>query len=95
MAMGDDFTLGWLVADWIEAHHAPLDAEQLADLIGRARVADQRVTGDLAAEAALGAPVRFAGFADGGEVYDCSEHGCGCGWAYAYMAVEPMGVPVG
>ncbi|WP_344014130.1 hypothetical protein, partial [Nocardiopsis exhalans] len=38
-------------------------------------------------------PVVFAGWAKGGEVYRCSDHGCGCGWWYPYQAGEPMGMP--
>jgi hypothetical protein len=38
-------------------------------------------------------PVVFAGFAAGGEVYRCVDHGCLCGWTYRYQADEPMGVP--
>ncbi len=38
-------------------------------------------------------PVLFAGWAKGGEVYDCAEHGCGCGWTYEYEPGEPMGRP--
>ena len=38
-------------------------------------------------------PVRFAGWAKGGEVYRCADHGCGCGWEYEYSAGEPMGKP--
>jgi hypothetical protein len=38
-------------------------------------------------------PVVFAGWAAGGEVYDCREHGCGCGWAYEYGPGEPMAIP--
>lgn len=29
-------------------------------------------------------PVVFDGWAEGGEVYDCDEHGCTCGWQYVY-----------
>lgn len=36
-------------------------------------------------------PARHAGFAEGGEVYLCSENGCGCGWSYEYQPGEPMG----
>jgi hypothetical protein len=36
-------------------------------------------------------PVLFAGWAVGGEVYDCRDHGCGCGFVYEYEPVEPMG----
>lgn len=38
-------------------------------------------------------PVLFAGWARGGEVYRCSDHGCGCGWEYGYEPGEAMGVP--
>lgn len=38
-------------------------------------------------------PVVFAGWARGGEVYRCREHGCGCGWEYWYEQGEPMGRP--
>jgi hypothetical protein len=37
-------------------------------------------------------PAVFAGWAGGGEVYDCRDHGCGCGWRYAYQPGEPMGM---
>lgn len=36
-------------------------------------------------------PALFAGWACGGEVYDCAEHGCFCGWQYVYEPGEPMG----
>lgn len=39
---------------------------------------------------ALG-PCLFGGWAEGGEVYSCADHGCGCGWEYEYEAGEPMG----
>ena len=38
-------------------------------------------------------PVLFAGWAAGGEVYRCSDHGCGCGWEYEYAHGEAMGRP--
>lgn len=38
-------------------------------------------------------PAIFDGWAEGGEVYDCRDHGCGCGWQYEYRAGEPMGIP--
>lgn len=38
-------------------------------------------------------PTLFAGWAQGGEVYYCSDHGCGCGWEYHYERGEAMGVP--
>jgi hypothetical protein len=38
-------------------------------------------------------PTLFAGWAEGGEVYRCEDHGCSCGWTYAYDAGEAMGMP--
>lgn len=38
-------------------------------------------------------PALFAGWARGGEVYRCADHGCGCGWTYEYQPGEAMGVP--
>lgn len=39
-------------------------------------------------------PAVFAGFADDGDVYDCRDHGCFCGWVYEYELGEPMGRPM-
>lgn len=38
-------------------------------------------------------PVRFAGWAEGGESYRCSDNGCGCGWEWVYDPGDPMGRP--
>lgn len=38
-------------------------------------------------------PTLFAGFAEGGEVHRCADHGCPCGWTYPYDAGEAMGMP--
>lgn len=38
-------------------------------------------------------PALFAGWAKGGEKWDCREHGCGCGWVYEYQPGEAMGMP--
>lgn len=38
-------------------------------------------------------PTVFAGWAKGGEIYRCADHGCGCGWEYEYEPGEAMGVP--
>jgi hypothetical protein len=40
-------------------------------------------------------PTQFVGWAVGGEVYRCSDHGCGCGWEYHYEPGEAMGAPRG
>jgi hypothetical protein len=38
-------------------------------------------------------PTVFCGWAAGGETYECADHGCDCGWVYAYEPGEPMGMP--
>lgn len=38
-------------------------------------------------------PALFAGWAQGGETWDCRDHGCDCGWIYEYEPGEPMGRP--
>ena len=40
-----------------------------------------------------GGPCVFCGWAKGGEVYRCSDWGCGCGFEYEYRPGEPMGMP--
>lgn len=35
-------------------------------------------------------PALFGGWAEGGEVWDCRDHGCGCGWVYEYGPGEAM-----
>ncbi len=37
-------------------------------------------------------PSVFAGWAVEGDVYRCADHGCPCGWEYAYLAGEPKGM---
>lgn len=38
-------------------------------------------------------PSLFAGWSTGVESYRCEDHGCGCGWEYAYSPGEAMGAP--
>lgn len=38
-------------------------------------------------------PAVFAGWATGGELWDCRHYGCECGWVYEYQPGEPMGIP--
>jgi hypothetical protein len=37
-------------------------------------------------------PALFGGWAEGGEVWDCRDHGCGCGFVYEYAPGEAMGM---
>ena len=61
-------------------------------MVGPQKFGKGPFAGALVAAQARG-PVLFDGWAEGGEVYDCADHGCGCGWAYVYEAGEPMGRP--
>lgn len=38
-------------------------------------------------------PTLFVGWAAEGDEYRCEDHGCGCGWTYAYEPGEAMGAP--
>ncbi|MEU0670352.1 hypothetical protein ABZ508_33385 [Streptomyces lavendulocolor] len=49
-------------------------------------------TAAICANEAVG-PAVFNGWAEGGELYDCRDHGCGCGWVYEYEPGEPMAIP--
>jgi hypothetical protein len=120
-------TLGFLVADWIEAHCVVPDGFHKGDpftmydwqlwcTVNHYRVKPDARLGQLApafhfrrsqavapqktgkgpwsasiiCNEAVG-PAVFNGWAEGGEVYDCRDHGCGCGWYYEYEPGEPMG----
>jgi hypothetical protein len=37
-------------------------------------------------------PALFGGWAKGGEVWDCRDHGCDCGWSWVYEPGDPMGM---
>lgn len=37
-------------------------------------------------------PSVFAGWAEDGDVYRCSDNGCPCGWEYEYLPGEPKGM---
>lgn len=63
-----------------------------AQLVGPQKYGKGPGAGALVVAQACG-PVVFNGWATGGEIYDCAEHGCSCGWAYEYEPGEPMGRP--
>ena len=37
-------------------------------------------------------PTVFGGWAKRGDVYECSDHGCSCGWYFEYEPGEPKGI---
>lgn len=125
-------TIGFLGADWIEAHCSVPDGFdkgtpfiasdwQLWCIVNHLRVKptakwvperpilapafhyrrSQVVAPQKTGKGPLGAavtlleaagPALFGGWARGGELYDCRDHGCGCGWEYEYEPGEPMGI---
>ncbi|MGW0626436.1 hypothetical protein [Streptomyces sp. NPDC002758] len=126
-------TLGFLIADWVEAHCVIPDGfsvgepyvltnEMLWFYLNHYRVKPEAtcersmlspasafhyrrsqlvrpqkwgkgpLTASQVCVEAVG-PAVFAGWASGGEVYDCRDYGCGCGWEYEYGPDDPMGMP--
>ena len=126
-------TLGFLKADWVEAHcfvadgwsmgqpfvevgwqlwcslnhyrvkaNARFDSDRPVGapaftfrrslVIGPQKLGKSPYAAATACFEAVG-PCIFAGFARGGEMYRCEDHGCSCGWEYAYQVGEPMGIP--
>jgi len=122
-------TLGFLIADWVEAHCSVPDGFRKGDpfemyrwqlwcTVNHYRVRPKATVGQLStafeyrrtqavapqktgkgpwsatliATEAVG-PAVFDGWAEGGEAYDCADHGCRCGWGYEYQPNEPMGRP--
>lgn len=126
-------TLGFLAADWIEAHCVVADGWSMGApfvhdgwqlwctcnfyrVRRSARFDSARPVGAPAYEYRRGlvvgpqkagkspwaasitlfeavGPCIFAGWAEGGEVYRCADHGCGCGFEFVYEPGEPMGIP--
>jgi hypothetical protein len=83
---------------WTEKRDGTLVAPNSAFVYRRSQIVAPQKTGKgpnsaaaICAEAV--GPVVFVGFAQGGEAYDCADHGCSCGWYYPYREGEPMGTP--
>jgi hypothetical protein len=126
-------TLGFLAADWIEAHCTvpsghDLGASLVHDgwqltctvnhyrvrvgiefnpvrpllsqafhyrrsvVVGPQKTGKSPWAGSVMIFEAVG-PCIFAGWAVGGEVYRCEDHGCGCGFEFYYEPGDPMGMP--
>lgn len=131
MASNDLATLGFLFADWAEAHctvtagvyrgapfrmagwqlhcaiehyrivpGAVVDPLKLNDpfvyrrsiIVGPQKSGKSPWGAALVLNEAVG-PSLFAGWAGRDDGYACSDHGCGCGWEYAYAPGEAMGRP--
>lgn len=126
-------TLGFLAADWIEAHCIVADGWSMGEpfvhdgwqlwcttsfyrakkgavfnpqrpagasmfhyrralVVGPQKAGKSPWGASLACFEAVG-PCVFAGWASGGEVYRCADHGCSCGFEFVYEPGDPMGIP--
>lgn len=129
---GDFPSLGYLAADWIEAHCVVPDGFQMGEpfvlsdeqltfyvnhyrlkvdiefnpgrpllaqafrhrrsqLVRAQKWGKNPLVASWTCNEGVG-PALFAGWALGGERWDCRDHGCGCGWIYEYEPGEPMGM---
>ena len=71
---------------------APAFAHRRSLIVGPQKAGKSPWAASIVTFEAVG-PCIFAGWADGGEVYRCVEHGCGCGWTYLYRRGDAMGIP--
>lgn len=62
-----------------------------SDVVASQKVGKGPWAATLLALMAVG-PSEFGGWAKRGAVYECEDHGCGCGWYFEYERGEPMGV---
>lgn len=62
-----------------------------AQIVGTQKIGKSPFGAALACFEAVG-PCIFAGWAKGGEVFRCADHGCSCGFTYRYSKGEPMGM---
>lgn len=62
-----------------------------SDVVAAQKVGKGPWAATLLAVMAVG-PSEFAGWAGKGDVYDCADHGCSCGWYFEYEPGEPMGM---
>ena len=77
-----------------DPEHPPLNQAftyRRTDVIGAQKTGKGPWAACLLANMAVG-PSEFAGWAKRGSVYDCADHGCGCGWYFEYEPGEPMGM---
>ncbi len=125
-------TLGFLAADWVEAHATVSSGEFIGEsfvhdgwqlwctvkfyevkpgaklsargtsnakqfryrralVVGPQKAGKSPWAASIALFEAVG-PCLFGGWAVEGDVYRCSENGCGCGFEYRYAAGEPLGM---
>lgn len=71
---------------------APAFHNRRSQIIAPQKIGKGPWSATIVAAEAVG-PTLFAGWAGNDDSYECSDHGCGCGWEYAYEPGEPMGMP--
>jgi len=96
-----DYQLGYVLNFYLVRKDARWEPEnpQLASafvfrrglLVGPQKVGKNPLIAAQVAVEAVG-PALFAGWAARDEGYACAEHGCACGWEYAYDEGEPKGM---
>lgn len=81
-------------AEWVPKRPvlAPAFHYRRSQIVGPQKSGKGPWSAAIVAAEAVG-PALFAGWAEGGEVFECRAHGCGCGWTYEYPAGEPKGMP--
>jgi hypothetical protein len=80
-------------APWVPANpiRAPAFVYRRGLLIGPQKVGKNPLIATQVCAEGVG-PVLFAGWAGIDDGYACADHGCRCGWEYAYDPGEPMGM---
>ena len=71
---------------------APAFVHRRSLVVGPQKVGKGPWSATITANEARG-PAVFAGWAGRDDGYACSDHGCGCGFEYAYRPGDPMGEP--
>jgi hypothetical protein len=100
---GSAFMLGDEQLVFVAAHYTVKDAAELgqkaeafafrrSQLVRAQKWGKSPLIGAFVCVEGVG-PVLFYGWAEAGDVYDCRDFGCGCGWLYEYEPGEPMGRP--
>lgn len=88
----DALQAGTVKADGSRVSPAAAFAHRRSQVVAVQKVGKGPWSASIVCAEAVG-PVVFRGFAEGGEAFDCADHGCGCGWGYEYQPGEPMGRP--
>src|ERR1035437_2253248 len=80
-------------AEWVPKHPLLNQAftYRRSQIVGPQKTGKGPWSATVTALEAVG-PSIFGGWAKRGEVYDCEDFGCSCGWTFDYEAGEPKGI---